>query len=95
MNKGLYAIYDRIANDLIGRAMYLLMVFKTDAEAARYFADAVNDETSILNKHPSDYALIHVGTISEGGEITAEPKRIIITGDALIATQTPSLVKEA
>lgn len=95
MNKGIYAIRDRVAQDLVGMRMYLLMIFRTPQEAARYFADAINDTTSILNKHPGDYELVTLGTISEGGQITPEPTTIIITGDALVATQQPSLVKEA
>lgn len=95
MNRGLYAINDRVAQSLVGRAMYLVMAFRTDAEAARYFADGINDKSSMLHQHPADFELIYLGTISEGGEITPEPRRIIITGDALIATQQPALVKEA
>lgn len=86
--KNLYAIRDRIAEELVGRAMYLLLCFRTDQEAARYFADAINDETSILHKHPSDYELLKLGTVNEHGYIKphAEPS-IVITGDALVALQ--------
>lgn len=94
-NKSLYAIRDRVAGEIVGLRMYSVMTFRTDAEAARYFADAINDTTSILNKHPADYELIVCGTMSEGGEITGEPiPRLIITGDALLAVQQPALVKE-
>lgn len=95
MNKGIYAIRDRLANDLVGMQMYLLMIFTNDQTAARYFADAINDNTSILNKHPGDYELISLGTVSQGGEITPEPIRHIITGDALLALQEVQLVKDA
>lgn len=95
MNQHLYAIRDRIAQELVGRMMYCVMSFNTPAQAARYFADAVNDESSVLNKHPGDYELIHLGTITHDGTITPDPISIIITGDALIATQQPTLVKEA
>ena len=95
MNKTIYAIRDRVANDLIGNQMYLLMIFRTDAQAVRYFADAVLDDKSILNKHPTDYELLALGTISEGGDITSDTPRVVITGDTLVATQSPTLVREA
>lgn len=96
MIRGIYAIRDRIALDIVGMSMYMLMVFRTDQEAARYFADAVNDTTSILNKHPADYELIHVGNMKETGELVpyGDP-RIIITGDALLGVQKPALVQGA
>lgn len=94
--RNLYAIRDRVANDLIGRAMYMLMVFRTNEEAARYFADAVNDTTSVLNKHPGDYELLHLGCIEDSGPIIPlSAPQSIITGDALIAVQQPALVKDA
>ena len=88
MNKTLYAIYDRIAGECIAMQMYMVMAFRTDEQAARYFADAVNDKTSVLSKHPADYALLALGTISPGGEITADTPRHIITGDLLLALTT-------
>lgn len=90
--KTIYAIRDRIANDLIGNQMYLLMTFKTDQQAARYFADAILDEKSILNKHPADYELIKVAIISDNGDvgslegINMPSPEIITTGDAIVAT---------
>lgn len=100
--KTIYAIRDRVANDLVGIHMYLLMIFRTDQQAARYFADAINDETSILNKHPADYELIKVGVINDTGTLgslegIAFPIQpvVVITGDALVAIQKPTLVNEA
>lgn len=91
----IYAIRDRIANDLVGMHMYTLMLFRTDQQAARYFADAVNDQTSILNKHPGDYDLIKLGYLTEDGYIkTQDVHDIVITGDALVAVQEPKLVQE-
>lgn len=94
--KYIYAIYDRIAAEYVGLRMYQLMVFRTDQEAARYFADAINDTTSILNKHPSDYDLRNLGHITAEGYIrSTDDHQIIITGDALVGLQQPALVKEA
>lgn len=86
--KTLYAIRDRIANDLVSMQMYTLFNFKTDEQAARYFADSVLDEKSILNKHPGDYELIKIADINDSGDIISEhgPK-IVITGAALTPTK--------
>lgn len=96
--KNIYAIRDRIAGEITGMRMYSLMVFRTDQEAARYFADAINDTTSILNKHPADYELIYCGQVDDDG--TIRPREIgqqafIVSGDTLLAVQQPALVKEA
>lgn len=61
----IYAIYDNKAKDFTGMQMYILMCFRTDQQAARYFADAVNDKSSILNKHPEDYDLVCLGHIEQ------------------------------
>lgn len=96
--RNIYAIRDRLAKDLVGIQMYLLLIFRTDQQAVRYFADAILDEKSILNKHPDDYELIICGAVEDDGtliqNLNAVP-RIVITGSALLAAQTPHLTKEA
>lgn len=84
--KNIYAIRDRLAQEIVGLGMYVLFVFRTDQQAVRYFADAILDEKSILSKHPTDYELICVGITNELGQIqTVGEPNIVITGDALIA----------
>lgn len=92
----LYIIYDRVSGALVALHMYAVMQFKTDQQAARYFADAINDTDSMLNTHPGDYELRRIGSIDDKGNIvpTDPLMNIIITGDALIATQQSALVKE-
>lgn len=94
--KKLYAILDSVAGDIVALRMYSLMTFRTHEEAARYFADAINDTSSILNKHPQDYVLIHCGNLAEDGKIDAlwAPEQIV-RGDTVLALQQPALVKEA
>lgn len=85
--KTIYAIRDRIAQDLAG--YFPLVVFRTDAQAVRYFLDSINTDKSALMAHPADYELISCGNIKDDG--TIEPfltPKIIITGDALRATLT-------
>lgn len=100
--KYIYAIRDRIANELIGSSMYILFAFRTDQQAVRYFADCILDEKSILAKHPNDYELIQLGWFAENEAqeyIEARAPKIIITGSALIAATTEhqpvQLVKES
>lgn len=100
--KTVYAIRDRIANELVGVSMYLLFAFRTDQQAVRYFADCITDPKSILNKHPADYELVAVAELhdSAAGEIVLADgrHRVVITGDALIAATTehqPQLVRES
>lgn len=94
--KHIYAIRDRVADALVGNAMYLLMVFRTDQEAVRYFADCILDEKSILNKHPSDYEMIKNGAVDDNGFIShLNSPEIVATGDAIMALQQPKLEREA
>lgn len=90
--KKIYAIYDRVAKEIVGLQMYALFLFRTDNQAARYFSDAINDKTSILHKHPSDYDLRCIGHITEEGNIVPQDpeKNIVLTGDALLAAQEQS-----
>lgn len=94
----IYAIRDRVANDLVGQ--FPLVVFRTDAQAVRFFGDSMAVERSAIHAHPSDYELIKIGELDDDGQLggTGQPQ-IIITGDALIAATTPNtepqLVKDA
>lgn len=96
--KTIYAIRDRIANELVGLSMYMLFVFRTDQQAIRYFQDCINDPKSILNKHPSDYELVALGILADTaeGEIikTNGLGLVVATGDAILAAQEPNLVRE-
>lgn len=85
--KTIYAIRDRIANDLVG--YYPLVVFRTDAQAVRYFGDSIAAEKSALGAHPNDYELIKCGNIADDGQVTPTGPHIVITGTALIAASTP------
>lgn len=85
--KTLYSIRDKRVNELVGNQMYIAFCFRHDAQAVRYFADAVLDKSSILNKHPDDYELVKLATIDEEGNITDANVIPLITGTALLASQ--------
>lgn len=60
-----------------------------NSHAVRLFTDHVNDPQSAVNKHPDDYSLDFVGTMSEEtGEITGKPVRIIKAKDVLEQTNS-------
>lgn len=85
--KKIYAIRDRIAQDLAG--MFPLVVFNTDAQAVRYFGDSMKTNNSSIGAHPNDYELIILGSLHDDGIIEAQPPAIIVTGTALIAATIP------
>lgn len=96
----IYAIRDRIANDLAGT--FPLACFNTDAQAVRYFGDSIAQEKSALGAHPNDYELIKCGELTDSGKIAAyDNPEIVITGTAILAMITPQqnsqleLIKEA
>lgn len=85
----IYGIYDSTAKELVGLRMYILMCFRTDEEAARYFYDAISDKTSILNKHPADYTLKCLGVLTDTGFIQKTDEQVtIIRGDHFNAPDT-------
>lgn len=85
--KTVYAIRDRIANDLVG--YYPLVVFRTDQQAIRYFADSIVQEKSALGAHPNDYELINIADIDDTGNITSDHgPSIVITGTAIMTMMT-------
>lgn len=85
--KRIYAIRDRVANDLAGQ--FPLVCMLTDAQAVRYFGDSMQVERSAIAAHPEDYELIYVGFLKEDGTIISTPPAIVVTGAALIAAQEP------
>lgn len=95
--KTIYAIRDRIANDLAGT--FPLVVMRTDAQAIRYFGDSMSVEKSALHAHPQDYELVECGLVDDNGAIQGLlTPRVVITGDALIsalAKELPQLKMEA
>lgn len=87
MPKQIYAVYDRVAQDITGG----LMVFTHDAPAVRIFVDALGDESTILNKHPNDFELVCLGEFDNPDgriELTGYLQhRSVLTGEAWKAGQ--------
>lgn len=70
------------------------MSFRSRGEAIRAFADEVNNEGSMLHKHPEDYSLYEVGEFDcVAGEFTAI--KPVSCGRADQFLNKPRLAKEA
>lgn len=84
----IYAIHDTKADDLVGLQMYIMFVFRTDAQAIRYFTDSVTDDKSVLAKHPEDYQLVQLGTLDDDNTLRPEKHRTVFTGSQVLAVLT-------
>lgn len=81
MTKGLYAIFDNKAGELIGGVQLL----PADQVATRWFLDVAQDTDArnLVNKHLEDFDLIMLGTLI-GDRIEAhEGDNRILTGKAV------------
>lgn len=77
--KYLYVVRDVKAQDVGDQ----VMVCKADAVAVRAFSDALSNPQSFMAKHPGDYELLEVGSLSEDGVIEGLPSpRVVLTGAA-------------
>lgn len=84
MRLEMFTVYD-IALGSYGRPMFMQSV----GQAMRSFSDEVNrsDPDNQMNKHPSDFALYHLGTfVDEDGsfELFDKPQRMANAADLLI-----------
>lgn len=83
MKKGLYAIYDSKAEEVVGNVIHIL---KHSAVAVRMFTDVMQNAKSIISQHPEDYDLVELGVLSDDEqtiEPTAPENRIVLAGAAL------------
>lgn len=89
MKLEIYSVFDKKAL-VYGRPFFLL----NDATAIRAFTDLVNDPSTDVNRHPSDYQLFHVGSFEDttGGLIGLDTITPMVNGNEVVAIQslTPS-----
>lgn len=76
---GLYAIIDLIADQIVGH----IMLFHAPGVAARMLSDVYSDPTSVIAKHPSDFALYRLGFLNDQNEIVPN-KDLIMSASALV-----------
>lgn len=86
----LYAILDTVANAIVGS----IFIHRADAAAIRMFGDIASRTDTLVGMHPRDFHLVTLGRLTDDNEIIAAP-RLILTGDAWLAAQTPRLVHDA
>lgn len=79
-NGGIYAIYDKAANQIAGQIQ--LHIFRHTAAAIRFFGDVASDPNGLVAKHIDDYELHHLGNITLDNRIepTDPQDQLIITG---------------
>lgn len=92
MRTGIYAIYDKMAQAIVG-GLYL---FKADAPATRFFTDVIALPDSQIGKHVDDYELVQLGFLASDDEVDGceqlEPAyRIVLTGSAWRILNGPKL----
>lgn len=81
--KRLYAVVDIKASLMVGS----LMVFSHPAVAVRAFGDVLSDKGSILSRHPQDFNLIEVGSVSDEGVVVGGEPQLVMSGEAWVAAQ--------
>lgn len=83
MKRGIYAIYDNKAADIVS----ILQVHSHEAVAIRTFTDVALQEQSQIQRHPEDFDLIRLGFLNTGNDLGITPGyQMVITGKTLIAT---------
>lgn len=90
--KKIYAVYDKVAEEIMDR----LLVFSHDAAAVRFFQDALQDQQTILHKHPEDFELRCCGELESDGGVhrqSMDGKQnypcVVLSGASWLATQQP------
>lgn len=85
MQRNLYVVYDKVANDTIGP----IIQYNHDAPAVRTFSEGLADPQG-LGRHPQDFDLLLVGRINtDAGEFAIDvvPPTLILSGAAWLAAQ--------
>lgn len=79
VEKEIYAVYDKVAQEIVGG----LMAFTHDAPVIRIFVDGLADPSTSLNKHPEDFELVSLGTLT-GLDVSGYlgGYRVVLTGTA-------------
>lgn len=72
-------------NDAVSKTTGNPIVFPTDRDAIDSFRQLVNDETTVINKHPDDFSLWKLGEYNEREMqfIENKPSKIVLASDLL------------
>lgn len=94
----LYALHDKKAQMLSS-----FHVERSDAQASRGFADAVNAKDSVFAKYPEDFELVAVAEIEESTAVQSDPVWpvspmdgsryvVVLTASQVVALRSPDIV---
>lgn len=87
MKRGLYAVYDNKAEDIITPFVPL---HKHEAVAVREFTELATMKDSRIAQHPEDYSLVRVGYLNDDN-LTVEPNFAeIMTASQVLAIYAQS-----
>lgn len=86
----IYAIYDKLAEDIIGG----LHLHNAEATAIRWFADIVTDKRTAVAQHPDDYELQCLGSIDRLHLTSSGPFQVI-TATAIAASAAAAAHNQA
>lgn len=90
----MFAIYDLLAGEIL---MNSVQLFPHVAPARRMFEDVVKSDKGPVAAHPSDYALVYLGSVNVGTldvldvgagnglKVTPGHGAVICTGDAVLS----------
>lgn len=84
----LYQVYDRRARNMLGP----IMAGQNEVAIARELSDHVNNDQTIIGKHPDDFDLVSLGRQDmDTGVIDAEPTPVFVFAVRdLVRKDTPS-----
>lgn len=84
MTKGIYAVRDRVAQEIVGQ----ILLFPHDAVAVRFFQELAEDQNTAIHRHLRDHDLIKCGTY-DTQECSVEGMlggyTVILSGEAVAA----------
>lgn len=83
MEQLLCAVYDNLANDMLGQIMH----FKNETIALRTWNDICSTPNSAVRMHINDFMLVQIGTINTETLVVTPTRRTIITGAQWAAAQ--------
>lgn len=92
MRTGIYAIFDKVANDLFG-GQHALLISREDAAAVRVYTELLSDPKTIVGKYPADHDLLFLGELEEdyciSDDSLGHQPRTVLEGQAWLALNKP------
>lgn len=84
-DRGLYAILDVLTGDFIGN----ILIFRSEAQALRFFKDVLAAENTAVHAHPEDHVLVRLGLLDQDNNLVPA-RNAVMQGSQLVALATSS-----